>query len=242
MIEVQIESLTITEDSQGDWHRNVVTLRGSADLFDELTDDPVVHAALVDLEMAYKPFKEPEPTISRPFEEADVVSAIADVIDYPFEHPCASRFSDGRFGVWYGADSLDTSIHETVFHWRRDELAIDPSARAERTVVVHRRVHLVECVAALVDLRPHIGDSPALISDTYTTCRRLGRELHEGQQPGVMTESARDRGSMVIGVFRRDALLNVRTVCYLTYRLNLDTGVVVVEREPGVEYLVKGIA
>lgn len=232
-----IENLTITEDSQGDWHRNIVSLRDSEDLFDDLTDDARVHAALIDLEIAYKPFRELQPLITRPFEEAGLVTAIADVIEYPFDHPCASRFSEGRFGVWYGADTLETSVRETVHHWRRDEMAIDPERRTERVVTVQRRVHLVACTASLVDLRPHVADMPALVADNYALCRRLGTELHDGQQPGVISESARHRGACIVAVFRRDALTNVRDVCYLTYRLNLDTGEVHVERDPGTVYL-----
>lgn len=230
---MRIHDLTITNDAQGDWHRNIVSLRGSQDLWDDLTDDPDVHDALAQLEMTYKPFRQAQPAITRPFEEAGIVTAIVDVIEYPFEHPGNSRFSEGRFGVWYGADSLETSIRETAWHWRRDEMAIASDARTERTVIVERRVHLVACSASLVDLRPHIADRSALISNNYSTCQQLGAELHAGQQPGVITESARSRGACVVGVFRRDALSDVRNVCYLTYELNLDSGEIVVEREPG---------
>ena len=228
-----IRDLTITNDAQADWHRNIVSLRESRNLWDDLTDDPAVHDALAQLEMAYKPFREREPAINRPFEEAELVTAIADVIEYPFVHPCSSRFSDGRFGVWYGADTLETSIRETAWHWRRDEMAIANAARTERVVIVERRVHLVACTASLVDLRPHVAAVPALVSDSYAACQRLGAELRDGQQPGVISESARNRGASVVGVFRRDALSDVRDVCYLSYELDLDTGNIIVEREPG---------
>ncbi|HLU62836.1 MAG TPA: RES family NAD+ phosphorylase [Gammaproteobacteria bacterium] len=230
---MEIEGLAITADAQGDWHRNIVTLRRSQDLFDDLTDDTDVLAGLRELEMAFKPFLEPQPAISRPFEEADVVTPIMDVIEYPFLHPCRSRFSEGRYGVWYGADTLETSIRETVHHWRKDELAIDLSRRTERIIVIHRRVHLVECIAALVDLRPHVAEHPALLSDSYDFCQRLGMTLQAGRQPGLITESARNRGASIVAVFQRQALTNVRDYCYLTYRLDLDTGRVEVEREPG---------
>jgi hypothetical protein len=230
---VIIEPLTITNDSKGDWHRNIVSLRVSERLWDDLTDSPDVHEAIAALEAAYKPFREPLPAISRPFEESEIVTPLADVIDYPFEHPCASRFSEGRFGVWYGADSLETSIRETAYHWQRDERAIAPEARTERTVSIDRRVHLVECSASLVDLRPHVAGNPALVSNNYATCRRLAAELRDGRQPGVISESARNRGASVVGVFRRDALSNPRNVCYLTYELDLDTGRITVKRAPG---------
>lgn len=227
------ENLSITHDSQRDWYRNIVSLRVSENLWDDITDSDDTLDAIRNLESAFKPFKEPEPTISRPFEEAEVVNPIADVIEYPFEHPSETRFSAGRYGVWYGAERLETSIHETVYHWRRAELKIDHSQRNERIVTVHRRVHIVGCTACLVDLRSRLNETPSLLSDNYSTCQRLGMELHDGGQPGVITESARDRGHEIVGVFRREALENVRNHCYLSYILDLDSLEVRVERERG---------
>lgn len=85
----------------------------------------------------------------------------------------------------------------------------------------------------LVDLRPHVAEHPALLSDSYDFCQRLGMQLQAGRQPGLITESARNRGASIVAVFQRQALTNVRDYCYLTCRLDLDTGRVEVEREPG---------
>lgn len=139
----------------------------------------------------------------------------------------------GDFGVWYGADSLLTSIYETVYHFRIDTLA--SSAVKKGTVVIQeRRVHLVACTAALIDLRPHLRSEPRLVDPhDYSTCQALGARIFHAALPGVLNQSVRYPDGQLAGVFRRDVLTDPRTVCYLTYHLDVDSGLVRVEREPG---------
>ncbi len=226
--------LQITEDSRGDWHRNIVSLRKSADLFADLVDDPAHAAILSDHEMATKLVFAPQPIIARPFEDADVYDPIAHAIAWPFEHPAASRYSAGRFGVWYGAGSIETAVHETVHHFRKNTLASEIARSSTKPIVQERRVHLVHCNAALVDLRPVVKQEKRLVDpDDYTYCQSLGAELRAAFQPGVITKSARHRSGEVVGVFVREALKDPRDVCYLTYVLDSKTGRVRVERTPG---------
>ena len=226
--------LQITEDSRGDWHRNIVSLRKSADLFADLVDDPAHAEILSDHEMSTKLVSAPQPIIARPFEDADVYDPIAHAIAWPFEHPAASRYSAGRFGVWYGAGSIETAVHETVHHFRKNTLASEIARSSTKPIVQERRVHLVHCNAALVDLRPVVKQEKRLVDpDDYTYCQSLGAELRAAFQPGVITKSARHRSGEVVGVFVREALKDPRDVCYLTYVLDSKTGRVRVERTPG---------
>lgn len=230
---LEIDQLSVTTDAQRDWHRIVVSLRSSVDLFAELADDPADQDILIQHEIATKPYRDDNPIILRPFEDAAVYDPIVEVIAWPFEHPCRSRFSGGSFGVWYGADELLTSVHETVHHFRMDTLASAAAAR-EREIVQERRAHLVACTAALVDLRPHLEREPALRDpNDYSACQGLGARIHHAALPGVLTLSARRAQGVVVGVFREQALSNARAVCYLTYRLDVQTGRVRVERDPG---------
>jgi len=230
---LEINRLNVTTDSQRDWHRIIVSLRAGIDLFAELVDDPADQQILIDHEMATKPYRGENPTIGRPFEEASIYDPIVEAIAWPFEHPCRSRFSTGSFGVWYGADELLTSVHETVHRFRINTLASD-AARREQEIVQERRAHLVTCKAALVDLRPHLESEPALCDpNDYSACQALGARIYHAALPGVLTRSARRPKGLIVGVFREDTLSNVRTVCYLTYRLDVPTGRVRVERDPG---------
>lgn len=97
---------------------------------------------------------------------------------------------------------------------------------------------MVTCTAALVDLRPHLEHEPELQNpNDYTICQTLGVRLYHASLPGILTRSVRHPQGEVIGVFRQDALNNVRTVCYLTYRLDVATGHVRVERDPGTTWI-----
>lgn len=102
-------------DVHRDVLRNIVSLGASQDLFDDLTADPAEARLAQQVEDTVKPppYRSRTPLIDRPFEDAAWFNAI----DWPFRHWQASRFSDGSFGVWYGADSVKTTVHETAHHW-----------------------------------------------------------------------------------------------------------------------------
>jgi hypothetical protein len=234
MAEGKDAGLRVTRDSQGDWHRNIVSLRKSVDLFADLVDDPRDVDVLVRHEMAVKQAYQEPAIIHRPFEEAANYDAIAAAIQWPFEHPGNSRYSSGIYGVWYGAASIETSVRETVHHFRRNTLASAIAASSTRPIVQERRVHLIHCNALLVDLRARTRkESQLLHPEDYAYCQALGRELRDAGMPGVLTYSARHAKSEVVAVFTPSVLNDPRTVCYLTYKLFAETGKVVVERALG---------
>jgi len=225
----------ITEDSRGDWHRNIVSLRTSIDIFQELVDDPAHVSVLMEHEMVTKPTREQQPIIARPFDDAATYDPITTAIQWPFDHPASSRYSAGAYGVWYGARTLLATIYETVHHFRVNTLASEAARIADQPIVQERRVHLVHCGAALVDLRPRCATDPQLIDPSnYTHCQSLGAEIRSSFLPGILTLSARLSGAEVVAVFVRQALNNPRHVCYLTYTLDPATQRVAVERSAGV--------
>ena len=234
---VSIEDLRITRDSLARWHRNIVSLRETRDFFASLVDDEDEAQILMEHEIAVKPYLRFPPVTQRPFEFAEIVESVAEAISWPFDHPAESRFSSGRFGCWYGASNLETSIYETGFHLWQDVNDSDVARRAER-VINYRRVHLVTCTAALLDLRPVIEAQPRLYDHgaDVSACRALGEEAHGSMLPGFLTYSARDphdeRG-LVAAVFNPDLLSDPADLCYLTYRLDNGSGELTVERMPG---------
>ncbi|MFL6578693.1 MAG: RES family NAD+ phosphorylase [Povalibacter sp.] len=226
--------LRVTRDSQKDWYRNIVSLRKSIELYADLVDDPADADVLVRHEMAVKQAHEEPAIIMRPFEDATIYDPIAAAIQWPFDHPSNSRYSIGAYGVWYGAQSIETSVRETVHHFRKNTLASQVAAQSKKPIVQERRVHLVHCNALLVDLRERTRkESRLLHPDDYTTCQAIGAELRHSGMPGVLTYSARHANSEVIAVFTPTVLKDPRTVCYLTYTLFAETGKVIVERTPG---------
>lgn len=232
----------LSTDSRGDWLRNIVSLRRSVELFADLASEPRDRQVLIEHELATKPARGAVPIIDRPFEDARIYDPLCEALAWPFEHPCRSRYSDGRYGVWYGARTLTTSIHETVYHFRRNTLASEIAARSPIPIYQERRVHRVRCRALLIDLRDECEREPRLLdSEDYAFCQGLGAELRAALQPGVESRSVRDATGEIIGVFRREALSEPREVCYLTYLLDPASGRVNVERTPGqVEWTVPG--
>jgi len=234
----------LSEDCRGDWLRNIVSLRASVELFSDLVADPADARVLIEHELATKPARGATPIIDRPFEEALLYDAIREAIAWPFEHPCRSRYSSGAYGVWYGARTLLTSIHETVYHFRRNTLASDIAAKSPTPIYQERRVHRVRCQALLIDLRTACAREPRLVDPAdYSFCQAIGAELRAASQPGVQSRSVRDSGGEIVGVFQREALTDPRDVCYLTYVLDAPSGRVDVERTPRrVEWTIGGPA
>lgn len=192
-------------------YRNITTVHPPQDLFDDLSDDPRerAYAALADT-------RERQPTaapfITRPF---DYGVDLAHPFTGRTHH--ATRFSDGtRYGVWYGALEVETTVRETVYHWLRR--VQDSFPDLSEPVAAHRRVYQVRCGALLVDLREKHREFPGLTDpDSYTFTHRVGRYLHEQKMPGLLVQSARG-GKINAAIFTPDVLSNPRDVCVLRYR------------------------
>lgn len=223
--------LTLT-DVHRDLARNIVSIQVSQDLFDDLSDSASDWQLAQQVEDAVKPpfYRSHTPVIHRPFEDAEWFSAI----DYPFRNWQASRFSDGGFGVWYGSENVETTAFETAYHWYHGLLE-DAGFHTEENVVAERKVYWVKCDAALLDFRPLIGDTPALVHPSdYSMTRMVGARLHREGHPGLLTRSARCPGDNY-AVLNPAVLSNPRPLCHLAYRL--DGPNILVERERGVTWL-----
>lgn len=225
------DGLTIV-DFHGDTFRNILTIRKSENVYDDLGESQEDWDTAIHHEQACKPaqFTSDQPIINRPFEEAQY----NDAIRYPFDHWASSRYSDGSYGVWYGTDTLETSIHETVYHWR-NRFLVDAGWENIEGIVSERKVYLVRCEAALMDFRPRIGDFPDLVNPTsYHFTHQVGARIHHDGHPGIISRSARTVGD-IFTIFSPQVLSNPRNHCFLSY--TIENGHVVVEREAGRELL-----
>ena len=212
--------------------RNIVSLRDSQDLFDDLSDDPEAWQSAQALETQTKPqlYESAQPIIDRPFEQAEWENAIG----YPFKHTSVSRYSDGSFGVWYGADTIETSVYETVYHWKNRLLA--DAGYTQAGIVMERKVYQVQCDALLINLRPMIASHPAIThTSDYTLTHQIGGRLHREGNPGLVTASARIGYGQVYALFHAKVLSHPAMVCHLRYTTTLDG--VDVHREVGVDFM-----
>ncbi len=223
--------LTLADVHQ-DVIRNIVSIRQSQDLFDDLTGNPAewALAQAVEDEVKPPPYRSRTPLIDRPFEDAIWFNAIG----WPFKHWQASRFSDGSFGIWYGCGTAETTVYETTHHWVNGFLA-DAGFERER-VIGERKLFKVACNAALLDFRPLVDQFPQLVHKSdYRDAQQVGARLHREGHPGLVTTSARQAGGENYGILNPVVLSNPRSLCQLTYRLG--DGRIVVEKQPGVAWM-----
>src|ERR1039457_3295834 len=135
--------------------RNIKGIRISEDLFDDLgdtSDYAFAHAA-----ESRDTISSNQALITRPFDYGAAIT-------YPFiqSNWQRTRFSDGMlYGVWYGALDIETTIHESAFHWKRFVLDSFPSETVE--VIADRRVISARCSGILVSLVGKEKKWPALI-------------------------------------------------------------------------------
>jgi hypothetical protein len=197
--------LTLVDLAQ-DVARNIVSLRQSQDLFDDLTDDPDGWrlAQQVEGEVKPPPYRSRVPIIDRPFEDAHWFNAII----WPFKHWQASRFSDGSYGVWYGSDSVETTVYETVYHWYRG--LVSDAGFEQLTVIAERKVYSVACVAALLDFRKATGHPSLFHPADYSFCQSVGARIHKEGHPGLVTRSVRRPGGENFVVFNPAVLSHPR--------------------------------
>jgi len=216
-------------DIHHDLLRNIVSLNASENPFDDLSSNTEKWflARQVESDTRPQPYQSHTPEIHRPFEDALWFKAIT----WPFKNRQASRFSDGSFGVWYGSDRLETSIHESAYHWFRG-LLCDAGFEHEE-VTIERTIYAVACDAVLLDFRTVAANYPGLLHKTdYTFTQPVGARIHREGHPGLFTFSARHQGGINYAVLNPNVLSNPRQQSQLSYSLHEQT--ITVEEKSGV--------
>jgi hypothetical protein len=109
-----------------------------------------------------------------------------------------SRFSDGRWGMFYAARERETAVAETRYHHARFL-----AATAEPPMHLPMRLYHVEIDARLHDLRPEGAVNAAVYDPAdYTASRALGGALRNAGSMGVVYRSVRRARGHCVGLFR----------------------------------------
>lgn len=127
-------------------------------------------------------------------------------------NPLGSRFSDGRYGVFYAARDRDTAIAETQYHQGNFLRATQ-----EGPMQLQMRVYHVEVEGRLHDLR-RWKDEAVYAPDSYAASQVLGVALHADGSDGVCYRSVRHPGGECVGVFRPRLLRDCRHAAQLLYQ------------------------
>ena len=124
-----------------------------------------------------------------------------------------SRFSDGRYGVFYAARERATAVAETRHHH-----AAFMAATRERPQHLPMRLYSVAIAARLHDLRPPGAVPPAVYdSADYGASRALGARLVAAGSAGVVYHSVRQTGGQCVGLFRPGGASACLHAAYLLY-------------------------
>jgi hypothetical protein len=110
-----------------------------------------------------------------------------------------SRYTDGRFGVYYAGLSLDTAIAESRFSRARFLRSTN-----EAPQILTMRCYNCEVHASLVDLR---NDPLTQDSESFVYPQTLGRQLKAKNEIGILYKSLRYSGGECIAALRPMALI-----------------------------------
>ena len=124
-----------------------------------------------------------------------------------------SRFSDGRYGVFYAAHDRSTAMAETRHHHGRFL-----AATAQPAMHLPMRLYHVAIDARLHDLRPD-GAVPADIyhPDNLAAAQALGGRLRAAGSAGVAYRSVRQPGGHNVGLFNPLGARNCLHAAHLLY-------------------------
>jgi hypothetical protein len=187
-------------------------------LFERLTADPAVWEALIALEQLTNPrVRDDAGEIALVPPDERVSGPGASYVMAAFTHinPRGSRFSDGRFGVYYAAAALETAIAETAFHFEqfaRD--SADPPRNEDMRVLVGTVADDFEDAASLPEAERNAVLDPA----SYAASQTYARRLREAGANGVTYPSVRHDGGQCVGIFRPRVVGTPHQERHLQYR------------------------
>jgi hypothetical protein len=132
-------------------------------------------------------------------------------------NPEGSRFSDGTYGVYYAAHSLETAVaevshHRAVFLRRTGEPAIDVDLRL---ITANVEAELHDLLEADTDAGFKSRFASVLDPDDYGPSQRLGRRLRAAASWGIRYPSVRHAGGECVGILRPRALRHAKAAAHL---------------------------
>lgn len=204
-------------DYSKDIFRNIRTIKITQDLFDDLSEDYLDWEAANLIEMyTHIPLIQSS-VIQRPFDYSK-----NDFIDYPFDNITASRYNDGSVTCWYGSETLETTIYETLHHFISEIQTAWEVFKQEKTVKIDRRVAQIYCQGLTFDLSNKVKDFPWLVDPlNYSKCQEIGRRVAKEGHPLLRVPSARHDTGINVVAFNPLVLSNARDYCHLTYIFNV---------------------
>ena len=176
------------------------------DVFERASKDPAAQQALIALEQMTNPrLRNEAGQIALVPPGRAVFGAGASYVMASFTHinPRGSRFSDGAYGLYYCAESIDTAIAETVHHFQRFARdSCDPERYEDMRVLVGAVDHEFHDIASVSKQRLASLMDP----DSYADSQPFGAVLRAAGGNGIVYPSVRDPQGQCIAVLRPKAV------------------------------------
>ena len=124
-----------------------------------------------------------------------------------------SRFSDGRYGMFYAAHGRATAVAETRHHQARFL-----AATSEGPMHLPMRLYTLAIDARLHDLRaPGAVPDAVYDADDYSRSRAWGAALRDAGSAGLVYRSVRHAGGACVGLFSPRGASRCVHAAYLLY-------------------------
>lgn len=131
-------------------------------------------------------------------------------------NPQGDRFSDGRYGVFYAGNTIETAVAETRHHRARFLAATDEPAQE-----IDMRVYAVDLDGELHDIRGMRESHPDFYHpSSYAISQEFASKLRGGGSEGIVYMSVRHPDEECAAVFRPRLLSNCRQERHLCYVWN----------------------
>ena len=123
-----------------------------------------------------------------------------------------SRFTDGTFGIYYAAKSMQTAIKESSHH-RAKFL----SSTNEEACEIDMRVYVGEVVKEVHDVRDIAAYDDLHNPDDYSKSQAFGLEIRKVNSWGIVYQSVRDPDGQCVAILRPPAVSFPRQGKHLAY-------------------------
>lgn len=130
-------------------------------------------------------------------------------------NPDGSRFSNGDYGVYYAADSIETAIAETIYHKERFM-----SHTNEPSQELPMRSLVANFSASLFDLTSITKSDPVYDLGDYTLSQNFGAQIKEQQQDGIFYQSVRAEGGNNFALFKPNIIHQCHQAAHYSYVWN----------------------
>ena len=199
---------------RSDWFRIIPSRYPTVGIFEEVTDPKDLETVLL-IEAATNPRildEAGEVPLVRP--EDRIAGPGSTPIMASFTHTKPSRFSDGKFGVFYAGHDEATAIAETAYH--RSMFLRDCKLPNER---LDMRVYTATVRGQYDDIRGRAQSDALYDPKSYRVSQPYGEALYVANAvDGIVYRSVRHRAGECVCVFRPRLVERCRELRHLEYR------------------------